>query len=197
MILVDPEYLPSVNYFKLFKDNNIVLDYEGKYNNQSQLTKTWIFGNDKLFSLDIPIKNKSKNNLIKDLRIDYTKNWINKHSQSIQSSYGKYPYYIYYKDLILDKIKVRQNFLIDLNYDLLTLLIKLLNFENKIIESSSINLKNNKNESASTWKNNSLDEHNNKFRKNLFLGKKFDYKVSVIDLLFLKGPESGFFINNF
>ena len=197
MILVDPEYLPSVNYFRLFKDNNIVLDYEGKYNNQSQLTKTWIFGNDKLFSLDIPIKNKSKNNLIKDLRIDYTKNWINKHSQSIQSSYGKYPYYIYYKDLILDKIKVRQNFLIDLNYDLLTLLIKLLNFENKIIESSSINLKNNKNESASTRKNNFLDENNNKFRKNLFLGKKFDYKVSVIDLLFLKGPESGFFINNF
>ena len=197
MILVDPEYLPSVNYFRLFKDNNIVLDYEGKYNNQSQLTKTWIFGNDKLFSLDIPIKNKSKNNLIKDLRIDYTKNWINKHSQSIQSSYGKYPYYIYYKDLILDKIKVRQNFLIDLNYDLLTLFIKLLNFENKIIESSSINLKNNKNESASTRKNNFLDEHNNKFKKNLFLGKKFDYKVSVIDLLFLKGPESGFFINNF
>lgn len=197
MILVDPEYLPSVNYFRLFKDNNIVLDYEGKYNNQSQLTKTWIFGNDKLFSLDIPIKNKSKNNLIKDLRIDYTKNWINKHSQSIQSSYGKYPYYIYYKDLILDKIKVRQNFLIDLNYDLLTLFIKLLNFENKIIDSSSINLKKDKNESASTWNNNFHDEDNNKSRKNLFLGKKFDYKVSVIDLLFLKGPESGFFINNF
>ena len=36
MILVNPEYLPSVNYFKLFKDNNIVLDYEGKYNNQGK-----------------------------------------------------------------------------------------------------------------------------------------------------------------
>ena len=61
MILVNPEYLPSVNYFKLFKDNNIVLDYEGKYNNQSQLTRTWIFGNDKVFPLEIPIKSKSKN----------------------------------------------------------------------------------------------------------------------------------------
>ena len=28
-------------------------------------------------------------------------------------------------------------------------------------------------------------------------GKKFDCRLSVIDLLFLKGPESGFFINNF
>ena len=33
--------------------------------------------------------------------------------------------------------------------------------------------------------------------KTFFFGKKFDYKLSVIDLLFLKGPESGFFINNF
>ena len=197
MILVNPEYLPSVNYFRLFKDNNIVLDYEGKYNNQSQLTRTWIFGNDNVFPLEIPIKRKSKKKLIKDLKIDYSKNWINKHFQSIQSSYGKYPYYIYYKDLILDKIKVRHNFLIDLNYDLLTLFIKLLNFKNKIVESDAINLKNNQYQ-AEEMCNDKLSTNNYKeYRKNLFLGKKFDYNLSVIDLLFIKGPESGFFINNF
>ena len=31
-------------------------------------------------------------------------------------------------------------------------------------------------------------------RENVFLGKKFDYNLSVIDLLFLKGPESGFLL---
>ena len=197
MILVNPEYLPSVNYFKLFKDNNIVLDYEGKYNNQSQLTRTWIFGNDKVFPLEIPIKSKSKKNLIKDLQIDYSKNWINKHTQSIQSSYGKYPYYIYYKDLIFEKIQVRHNFLIDLNYDLLTLIIKLLNFKNKIVEYDVNKLKNNKYQSEGILNDILLNDKNKKWKKNEFLGKKFDYKLSVIDLLFLKGPESGFFINNF
>ena len=34
-------------------------------------------------------------------------------------------------------------------------------------------------------------------RNNLFLGKEFDYDYSVIDLIFLKGPESGYFIRNF
>ena len=29
------------------------------------------------------------------------------------------------------------------------------------------------------------------------LAKKFDYDYSVIDLIFLKGPESGYFIRNF
>tara|TARA_B100000614_G_scaffold63608_1_gene56359 strand:+ start:1109 stop:1702 length:594 start_codon:yes stop_codon:yes gene_type:complete len=197
MILVNPEYLPSVNYFRLFKDNNIVLDYEGKYNNQSQLTRTWIFGNDNVFPLEIPIKRKSKKKLIKDLQIDYSKNWINKHFQSIQSSYGKYPYYIYYKDLILDKIKVRHNFLIDLNYDLLTLFIKLLNFKNKIVESDAINLKNNNYRAEEMYNDKLFNKNVKEYRKNLFLGKKFDYKLSVIDLLFVKGPESGFFINNF
>ena len=197
MILVNPEYLPSVNYFRLFKDNNIVLDYEGKYNNQSQLTRTWIFGNDNVFPLEIPIKRKSKKKLIKDLQIDYSKNWINKHFQSIQSSYGKYPYYIYYKDLILEKIKVRHNFLIDLNNDLLTLFIKLLNFKNKIVESDAINLKNNKYQAEEMYNDKLFNKNVKEYRKNLFLGKKFDYKLSVIDLLFVKGPESGFFINNF
>lgn len=197
MILVNPEYLPSVNYFRSFKDNNIVLDYEGKYNNQSQLTRTWIFGNGNVFPLEIPIKRKSKKKLIKDLQIDYSKNWINKHSQSIQSSYGKYPYYIYYKDLILDKIKVRHNFLIDLNNDLLTLFINLLNFKNKIIESDAINLKNNKYKAEEMHNDKLFNSNYKEYRKNLFLGKKFDYKLSVIDLLFFKGPESGFFINNF
>ena len=37
----------------------------------------------------------------------------------------------------------------------------------------------------------------NKIRDDFFLGKNFDYRLSVIDLLFLRGPESGFLIRNF
>ena len=37
----------------------------------------------------------------------------------------------------------------------------------------------------------------NRIRDDFFLGKNFDYSYSVIDLLFLRGPESGFLIRNF
>ena len=37
----------------------------------------------------------------------------------------------------------------------------------------------------------------NQIRDDFFLGKNFDYSYSVIDLLFLRGPESGFLIRNF
>ena len=37
----------------------------------------------------------------------------------------------------------------------------------------------------------------NKIRNDFILGKNFDYRYSVIDLLFLRGPESGYLIRNF
>ena len=82
----------------------------------------------------------------------------------------------------------------------MTLFIKLLNFKNKIVEYDVNNLKNNKYQSEGKLYDILLDDNNDydkEYRKNIFFGKKFDCRLSVIDLLFLKGPESGFFINNF
>ena len=31
MILVEPEYLPSVNYFKIFSNNEITINYDVKF----------------------------------------------------------------------------------------------------------------------------------------------------------------------
>ena len=59
------------------------------------------------------------------------------------------------------------------------------------------NLKNHKYQPEGMYNDNLFNHDHKECRKNLFLGKKFDYKLSVIDLLFVKGPESGFFINNF
>ena len=79
----------------------------------------------------------------------------------------------------------------------MTLIIKLLNFKNKIVEYDVNKLKNNKYQSEGILNDILLNDKNKEWKKNEFLGKKFDCRLSVIDLLFLKGPESGFFINNF
>ena len=78
------------------------------------------------------IKNKISEKYV-DIKIDYSQNWINQHLQSMQSSYGKTPYFLFYKDLITQVLKSRHIFLFNLNYDLLTLFFKLLNFENSSI----------------------------------------------------------------
>ena len=197
MILVQPQYFPTVNFFKKFENNKIFIDYNSDYSQFLNINKTRIVNLSNTFEMEVPLVFNSKDIKIKELKIDHKRNWINSHIQSIQSSYGKFPYYIYYIDDIIKVLKLRHNFLIDLNYDLLTLLYKFLNFEKKIQKfQNKYNLEDIikvYNHYNSNIEKNNIEEE----RNNLFLGKKFDYSYSVIDLIFLKGPESGYFIRNF
>tara|TARA_B100001250_G_C19329502_1_gene584018 strand:- start:21 stop:626 length:606 start_codon:yes stop_codon:yes gene_type:complete len=197
MILVEPQYLPSVNYFKNIGKDEILVDINSDYVNQYAVNNARISNDLKSFDIRVPIINDKTNCKLKDLKINNTKNWINSHTQSIQSSYGKYPYFLFYHDEIINVIKRRHNFLIDLNYDLLTHFLKILNYDNKIriIEednSEIIDLRSKQIEFPNGQANDI-----NKIRNDFILGKNFDYRYSVIDLLFLRGPESGYLIRNF
>ena len=197
MILVEPQYLPSVNYFNNILNCEILFDTYSDYINQYAFNHSRISNDVKSFDIKVPIINYETGCKLKDIKIDNTKNWINSHTQSIQSSYGKYPYFLFYNDEIINVLKRRHNYLIDLNYDLLTHLLKILNYDNKIriIEddnSKIIDLRSRKIEFLNQQANDI-----NQIRDDFFLGKNFDYSYSVIDLLFLRGPESGFLIRNF
>jgi hypothetical protein len=47
--------------------------------------------------LSIPVKKHTKGTAASDIRIDYIQKWQNQHWRSIQSAYGKSPYFEYYK----------------------------------------------------------------------------------------------------
>jgi hypothetical protein len=197
MILVEPQYLPSVNYFNNIVNDEIIFDTNSVYVNQYSVNQTRISNDVKSFNIKVPIINYKGGCKLKDLKIDNSKNWINSHTQSIQSSYGKYPYFLFYNDEIINLIKRRHNYLVDLNYDLLTYLLKVLNYDNKIRISEYDNSEIIDLRAIKTKFSNHQVNDVNQIRDNFFLGKNFDYNISVIDLLFLKGPESGFLIRNF
>ena len=197
MILVQPKYLPSVNFFKDFNDNEINIAMDLGYDDVDDINKTTLINSTNSFDIKVPITIPKKDCYIKDIKIDFSSNWINSHIQSIQSSYGKYPYYIFYIDEIIDKIKTRHNFLVDLNHDLLTLIHKFLNFQTTICVKNTKTTNNDKiNRNERSYINNKKQNIKD-IRENFFHGKVFDYDISVIDLLFLKGPESGYYIRNF
>ena len=197
MILLQPQYFPSVNFFKKLQSNKMLVDFNSNYSNFLNINKSKIVNRSNVFEIEVPLIFSPKDIKIKELKIDHNKNWINAHFQSIQSSYGKYPYYIYYVDEIIKVLKLRHNFLIDLNYDLLTLFCQFLGFENKIEKFQNKNNLEHVLEVYDHYNSFSKKEDVDQKRNNFFLGKKFDYDYSVIDLIFLKGPESGYFIRNF
>ena len=101
MILVELQYFPSINYFKSITKNDILINLDSLYTRKSYRNRTIINGNNGPFNLIVPtIKNKISEKYV-DIKIDYSQNWINQHLQSMQSSYGKTPYFLFYKDFLL------------------------------------------------------------------------------------------------
>lgn len=197
MIFVQPAYLPSVNYFKDFNDNDLVYNINLGLDESDYFDETYMSNENGVFKVKVPTTNKNKSKFQRDIKIDYNNNWINSHTHSLQSAYGKFPYFIFYLDPILNVLKTNHKFMIDLNYDLLSLFLELLNYDQKPLKNTSDNIINNKKTILKS--NNSLMIVDNivKMRDDFLLGKNFDYRLSVVDLLFLKGPETGYYIRNF
>jgi len=200
MILVELQYFPSINYFKSINKNDILINLDSLYTRKSYRNRTIINGNNGSFNLIVPtIKNKISKKYV-DIKIDYSQNWINQHLQSMQSSYGKTPYFLFYKDLITQVLKLRHIFLFDLNYDLLTLFFKLLNFENNFRKEKKLILNGLKFDDLTHLSNINNDNEiiltSNKIYYNNNFGKNFDTNVSILDLLFMKGPETRYFLNS-
>ena len=200
MILVELQYFPSINYFKSINKNDILINLDSLYTRKSYRNRTIINGNNGSFNLIVPtIKNKISKKYV-DIKIDYSQNWINQHLQSMQSSYGKTPYFLFYKDLITQVLKLRHIFLFDLNYDLLTLFFKLLNFENNFRKEKELILNGLKFDDLTHLSRINNDNEiiltSNKIYYNNNFGKNFDTNVSILDLLFMKGPETRYFLNS-
>ena len=200
MILVELQYFPSINYFKSINKNDILINLDSLYTRKSYRNRTIINGNNGSFNLIVPtIKNKISKKYV-DIKIDHSQNWINQHLQSMQSSYGKTPYFLFYKDLITQVLKLRHIFLFDLNYDLLTLFFKLLNFENNFRKEKELILNGFKFDDLTHLSNINNDNEiiltSNKIYYNNNFGKNFDTNVSILDLLFMKGPETRYFLNS-
>ena len=200
MILVELQYFPSINYFKNIKSQDILIDLDSYYVKKTYRNRSKIIAQNGSFHLIIPtIKNKISKKY-SDVKIDYSQNWINQHLQSLQSSYGKTPYFIFYKDLLVKSLKSRHIFLFDLNYDLLTLLFKFLNFENRIIKKENIIYNELKFDDGTHLcdhiSNEKLFINSKNISYNNNFGKNFDMNISILDLLFVKGPETGLFLKS-
>ena len=76
MILVQPAYLPSVNYFKDFNDNDLVYDINLKLDESDYFDETCMSNENGVFKVKVPTTNKNKSNFQRDIKIDYRTNWI-------------------------------------------------------------------------------------------------------------------------
>lgn len=125
-IIIESQYLPTVEYMALFTlGNSVIIEQHENYQKSSFRNRTVILGANGPLTLSIPLyKGKHQQTCIKEIQISYAVPWDQLHYKSIRSAYGKSPFFIHYIDEIEYIYKSAGHSLWEFNMAILKFLIK-------------------------------------------------------------------------
>jgi hypothetical protein len=145
---VQPTYIPWYWFFYRIKISDVFIlldDVEYSKNNSFNRNKIINNNNETMLTVPINYKNNSKTKL-KDITINYDRDWRKKHINTIIQSYSKFSLFKNFeKDL---KIIYEKKFdkLIDLNFEIIEFFLNYFEISTSIYKSSDIDIKGNSNE---------------------------------------------------
>jgi len=130
-VLLDLQYLPSLQWFsKVNQYDNILLEASENYVKSSYRNRCHIAGAQGLLRLSVPLAGgKNAQMPIRSVNISNVMTWQYQHWESIQSAYGKSPFFEYYADDLKPFFEKKYDKLWDWNYDLLMCLVEILDLE--------------------------------------------------------------------
>jgi hypothetical protein len=193
MIVLELQYLPDIGYLtKLANRGEVLLENCESFVKSSSRNRTQIATANGRQMLSIPIQGgRSHHQRYRDAQIDYRQSWQRLHLNSIQTAYGKSPFYEYYRDELNAHFAKKPAFLWDWNYTLMQWICDKYKFSTRFVLTESYE----KNYPAGV---DYRDQH-----KTLSTGNQTPYHqcfssktgflsgLSGIDLLFNLGPSEG------
>lgn len=195
-LLIELHYLPCIQFFVyLASFEKTVIDLSAIYTKQTYRNRCRINGANKIEDLIIPVK-KNKH---PHIAIDYGQKWHTKHLRAIQSAYGKAPFFEYYADELFEIFNKKQISLLDLNKELLTKCLEILDLDLELNYSELINLEG---ENQLYDARNEINPKNTISKNSIYMpesyfqvfGNNFVNNLSIIDLIFCEGPQARHFI---
>ncbi len=138
-----PNYIPWIGYFhKMAWVDKFVLADDVQYSSQSYTNRTRIKTARGKLWLTVPVLTKGLGfPAIKDVRIDQSKNWQQKHWHSLQVNYSTSPYFEEYAAYFEDIYRKDWEYLVDINIAFLELIRELLGIRTPIFRNSQLDLK--------------------------------------------------------
>jgi len=195
-VLLSTAYLPPIEYFYyLFKSEHIIIEQLETYPKQSYRNRCEILtGNGKL-SLSIPVRKVNGNHtLSKDIALFNEDKWQLNHWRAIQVAYSASPFLLYYEDELECFFTQEHNNLFKFNLGITKTLCSLIGFKPEISlaktfeknPNNCLDLRN----SISPKKPSTID-HFSAYIQVFSDRYPFISNLSIIDLLFNLGPETG------
>ena len=196
--LIELQYLPPVEYFAgIIQHETLLIEAHETYQKQTYRNRCYIKGANKVQVMSIPVKKGSQQLKIQEVEINYAENWVREHWRSIQSAYGKAPFFEYYADFFQPIYTENPKFLFEFNLQILTICLQLMNIKREINFTSKFEKKYNNDRITDARslilpnKRTLESPYFNFFKYQQTFGKEFVDNLSIIDLLFCLGPEAG------
>jgi hypothetical protein len=196
IIQIELQYLPCLEYFTcLLNYDTAWIDIEEVYQKQTYRNRCDVLTANKTDMLTVPVKSYDKNCSTKDIEIDYGQDWTRRHLGCLRSGYGKSPYFEFYIHAFEEVYYKRPALLFDLNYELLTICLRLVGVKTEVKYNLSVPFENEIDvESAMSLINNKKTPKWHKYYKSVpyyqTFGNDFVSNLSIVDLIFNMGPES-------
>jgi len=195
-ILLSTACFPPISYIKsILCSHQVYIEQNENYIKQTYRNRYNIYAANGVLSLSVPVNfATNKKILIKDVRIDYDTNWQKQHFKSIESAYRSTPFYEFLIDDFISFFNEKHTFLLDFNYSVLSVILKILEINNYTVSSSDfekipvnkLDLRNEIHPKKENLFSTSFIEYPQVF------ADKYGFKkdLSCLDLLFNMGSEA-------
>lgn len=164
-----------------------------RYQRQSFFNRCQIRLANKVETLSVPIVGRRPKISQSAIRIDYEQNWEKIHLRGIQSAYGKAPFYEFYFPYFEAIYQKKHAFLWDLNWDLLTICLKLLVLPVKMDTLNEVGFATEIQDLRRLISPSAHFSERDIYKPQTYFqlfGSDFDPNLSILDLLFCEGPAS-------
>lgn len=127
-ILLQPTYFPSISTFVAMANaETITFEIDDNFQKQTNRNRMYIYSPNGLQMLNIPVKHsKEAHQKTRDIKIETDFNWQKQHFKSLEAAYRSSPFFEYFEDDIRKIFDKKHTFLLDLNFETITVVSKCL-----------------------------------------------------------------------
>ena len=130
-ILIHPSYFPSISHFVAMAQSDLVtFEMDDNFQKQTNRNRMYIYSPNGIQLLNIPIKHsKTAHQKTKEVQLETAFDWQKQHFKSLEAAYRTSPFFEYFEDDIRPIFEKKHDFLMDLNFETMSVVSKCLGLE--------------------------------------------------------------------